>query len=107
MASYTVGYTSRFLDDLGKATEYIAVQLHNDIAAADLYTRAIKLIGDRADAGDLISPAPYFIGNDAKFSRIKVKNYFVIYEIDGNKMIALRFLHSSQSIREILASLIH
>ena len=102
MVSFKLRYSPLFYEDLDKITDYLLLELQNELAAKTLVSTAEAAIKKR-----LISPlstTPYHSINSRQhpYRRILVGNYLIFYVVIDNTMIIRRMLYGRRELDRIL-----
>ena len=91
-----------FEEKLQETVDYIALRLHNPIAAENFVDAVEKAIRERLKAPE--SFEPYRSKKDRKntYYAIPVKNYFVFYVVIGNVMEVRTLVYSRRDLPKII-----
>ena len=92
-------HTSKFLDDLQNASNYI-INTFNDYQAADrLVNKALDSLDKEAEYISLIRRQTLLKVNNHIYYRLNIDKHVAIYTIRSNDLVAEFFCHSSQDIQ--------
>ena len=91
-----------FEENLQETADYIALRLHNPIAADNFVDAVEKAIKERLKAPEAFEP--YRSKKDRKntYYAIPVKNYFVFYVVIGNVMEVRTLVYSRRDLPRII-----
>lgn len=92
-------HTSKFLDDLQNASNYI-IDAFNDHQVADrLVNKTLDSLDKEAEYISLICRQTLLKVNNHIYYRLNIDKYVAIYTISSNDLVAEFFCHSSQDIQ--------
>lgn len=102
MISFKLSYSPLFYEDLDKITDYLLLELKNELAAKTLVNNA-----EIAIKKHLLSPlstTTYQSINNRQhpYRRILVGNYLIFYVVIENTMIIRRMLYGRRDLDRIL-----
>ncbi len=102
MVSFNLRYSLLFYEDLDKITDYLLLELKNELAAKTLISNAEVAIKKRLASP--LSTAPYQSLNSRQYPyrRILVGNYLIFYIVINNTMIIRRILYGRRDLDRIL-----
>lgn len=102
MASFKLRYSSLFYDDLDNITDYILLELKNELAATALINTVEAAIKHRLR--DPLHAAIYRSTKARKHSyrRIHVGNYLIFYVVIENTMVVRRMLYGHRDLDRFL-----
>lgn len=102
MANFELRYSQLFYDDLNRVTDYILLDLKNELAAKTFIQNIEAAIKKRLD--NPLRTAPYSSLRQRKheYRRILVGNYLVFYVVIGHTMIVRRLLYGRRDLDQIL-----
>ncbi|MHB1865388.1 MAG: type II toxin-antitoxin system RelE/ParE family toxin [Candidatus Saccharimonadales bacterium] len=102
MANFELRYSPLFFEDLDKITDYILLELKNELAAKALINNTEAAIKKRLR--NPLSASPYrSIGvRPNPYRRILVGNYIIFYVVIDNIMIIRRMLYGHRDLDRIL-----
>jgi len=102
MARFELRYSPLFYDDLDKITDYILLDLKNELAAIALVNDVEVAIKKRLT--NPLQTAPYKSVNrrEHMYRRILVGNYLIFYIVVDNTMIVRRLLYGRRDLERIL-----
>jgi addiction module RelE/StbE family toxin len=102
MANFRLRYSPLFYDDLDKITDYILLDLKNELAAKTLIHDVEAAIKKRLN--DPLRTAPYSSLQRRKYEyrKILVGNYLVFYVVIERTMIVRRLLYGRRDLDQIL-----
>lgn len=102
MARFKLRYSPLFYDDLDKITDYLLLELKNELAALTLINDTEAAIKKRLD--NPLRTAPYqSIGNrQHPYRRVLVGNYLIFYVVIDDVMIVRRMLYGRKDLDKIL-----
>lgn len=102
MAKFELRYSALFYEDLNKITDYLLLELKNELAAKKLVNNTEAAIKKRLS--NPLSVAPYrSLGNRPHlYRRIIVDNYLIFYVVIDNVMIIRRMLYGRRDLDRIL-----
>ena len=91
-----------FEEKLQETVDYIALRLHNPIAAENFVDAVEKAIKERLKAPEAFEP--YRSTKDRKntYYAIPVKNYFVFYVVIGNVMEVRTLVYNRRDLPKII-----
>jgi plasmid stabilization system protein ParE len=102
MADFELRYSPLFYDDLGRITDYILLDLKNEIAAKtfiyDVETAIKKRLKDPLQTA--IYPSMH--RRQYEYRRILVGNYLIFYVVIERTMIVRRLLYGRRDLDKIL-----
>ncbi len=98
MANYKLRYSPLFYQDLDKITDYLLLELKNQLAAKTLVNNVEVAI--KKSLSSPLSAAPYRSINDHPhpYRRILVSNYLIFYVVLDNTMIVRRILYGRRDL---------
>lgn len=101
--SFRLFYSPLFYDDLDRITDYILLELKNNIAAATLINDVEAAIRHRL--ANPLQAAPYRSLNEREHSyrRIIVGNYLIFYVVINDTMVVRRMLYGRSDLGSTLA----
>lgn len=102
MASFRLRYSSLFYDDLDKITDYILLELKNELAAKALIDAVEMAIKNRLE-----NPLHSAIYRSIKarkhpYRRVLVGNYLIFYVVIEDTMIVRRMLYGRRDLDRFL-----
>jgi len=102
MARFELRYSPLFYEDLDKITDYLLLELKNELAAKTLVNNVEAAIKKRLS--NPLSAAPYqSLGSrPLPYRRIMVGNYLIFYVVIENVMIIRRMLYGRRDLDRIL-----
>ncbi len=102
MANFELRYSPLFYEDLDKITDYLLLELKNELAAKTLINNAEVAIKKRLS--NPLSATPYrsVASRPYPYRRIPVGNYLIFYVVVGNVMIIRRMLYGRRDLDRIL-----
>lgn len=102
MANFELRYSPLFYEDLDKVTDYILLELKNELAAKALVDDIEAAIKKRLN--NPLQSAPYHSMHIRKYEyrRILVGSYLIFYVIIEHNMVVRRLLYGRRDLDKIL-----
>ena len=91
-----------FEEKLQETVDYIALRLHNPIAAENFVDAVEKAIKERLKAPEAFEPYRSQKDRTNTYYAIPVKNYFVFYVVIGNVMEVRTLVYSRRDLPKII-----
>lgn len=102
MADFELRYSPLFYDDLDKITDYVLLDLKNELAAKKLVHDIEAAIGKRLDNPLQTAPYPSIRQRKYEYRRILVGSYLIFYVVIAHTMIIRRLLYGRRDLDKIL-----
>jgi toxin ParE1/3/4 len=102
MGSFELRYSPLFYEDLDKITDYVWLELKNELAAKALISDVERSIKKRLS--NPLDTEPYRSVNHRKhpYRRIALGNYLIFYVVIDNTMVVRRMLYGRRDLDRIL-----
>lgn len=91
-----------FEEKLQETVDYIAIRLHNPIAAEDFLNAVETAIYERLKAPEAFEPYHSKKYREQTYYTIPVKNYFVFYVVIGHVMEVRTLVYSRRDLSRIV-----
>ena len=102
MASFELRYSPLFYDDLDRITNYILLELKNEIAAKTFIDDVEMAIRKRLENPLQAAAYPTMRQRKYEYRRILVGNYLIFYVVIERTMIVRRLLYGRRDLDKIL-----
>ena len=109
MRNIRIRYDEQFYDDFKKLAQHLAkTEQYSPNLPIKIWQEIQQAVQTRAENISFITYKPYYIAsNDDKYYLLPLKYDSIIYTVDGNTMVVLFLLGSTQDICNIITSRIH
>jgi toxin ParE1/3/4 len=102
MASFELRYSPLFYDDLDKITNYISLDLKNEIATKTFIYDVETAIKKRLENPLHAAIYPSMRRRKHEYRRILVGNYLIFYVVIEHTMVVRRLLYGRRDLDKIL-----
>ena len=102
MANFELRYSPLFYDDLDRVTNYILLDLKNEIATKTFIYDVETAIRKRLENPLRAAIYPSIRRRKYEYRRILVGNYLIFYVVIENTMIVRRLLYGRRDLDKIL-----
>lgn len=102
MANFKLRYSPLFYDDLDRITNYILLDLKNEIAAKTFIDDVEMAIRKRLESPLQAAVYPSMRQRKYEYRRILVGNYLIFYVVIEHTMVVRRLLYGRRDLDKIL-----
>lgn len=103
MANFELRYSPLFFEDLDKITDYLLIELKNELAARKLVDDTEVAIKKRLENPLSATTYKSFGSRKYPYRRILVGNYLIFYIVMDNIMVVRRMLYGRRNLDRILS----